>query len=218
MTTTRRLISTAALALGLLGAVAAPASATTVKHPAVARCFGHGAHKCPVRCYGHGTHKCPVKAPAHKVVKPAPKAAPAAVTGANDYPWVGQTGFDPYGFEMGTCGSYVAWQVRGRGFTYADTLGGNAASVLTQAPAFGATVTAAPAVGGIAVWTAGEDYTETSGAGVATVTGHAGDGGHVAIIDAVGPTGDLLVSEYNATAYLAFSQVWVSAPGNYLTF
>lgn len=106
---------------------------------------------------------------------------------ADDYPYTGQSGTDPWGFYKGYCTSFVAWRMnRNAGpMTFYNLMDGgrfsDAGNWAANARTLGIPVDTTPAVGAIAWWAAG------------TIS----PSGHVAYVEAVNANGSIVVEEYN---------------------
>lgn len=109
--------------------------------------------------------------------------APVSVKAADDYPYRGQSGVDPWNFYKGQCTSFVAWKLNNsNGVNFTNQYGsaskwGNAKTWGTVAQRLGIAVNRTPEVGSVAWW-------------------NNGTYGHVAWVSAV--NGDTItVEEYN---------------------
>ncbi len=125
---------------------------------------------------------------------------PPTACAADDYPYKGQSGVDPWGFYKGYCTSFVAWRMNrnagpmsftnfmdcGR-FSDAGNWGANAQKI-------GIPVNTTPAPGAIAWWGYGT---------VSTL-------GHVGYVEAVNADGTIVIEDYNYTVRLGYTRRIVS--------
>lgn len=132
-------------------------------------------------------HSAPIRAGIALLVALALLAPASPAMAADDYPYRGQTGVDPWGFYKGYCTSFVAYRMnRNAGpmsfYNYMDGGHfGNAGNWGPNAQKLGYPVNKTPAVGAIAWWAAGT---------ISTL-------GHVAYVEAVNSDGTVVVEEYN---------------------
>ena len=119
---------------------------------------------------------------------------------ADDYPYKGQSGVDPWGFYKGYCTSFAAWRMNrnaGMGsFTNFMDGGhfGDAGNWGANAQKIGIPVNTTPAVGAIAWWGYGT---------VSTL-------GHVGYVEAVNADGTIVVEDYNYTVPLGYTRRTIS--------
>lgn len=119
---------------------------------------------------------------------------------ADDYPYKGQSGIDPWGFYMGYCTSFAAWRMNrnagdgsftnfmdGGRFSDAGNWGANAQKL-------GIPVNTTPAVGAIAWWGYGT---------ISTL-------GHVGYVEAVNADGTIIIEDYNYSVRLGYTRRIVS--------
>jgi len=119
---------------------------------------------------------------------------------ADDYPYKGQSGVDPWGFYKGYCTSFAAWRMNrnaGMGsFTNFMDGGhfGDAGNWGANARKIGIPVNTTPAVGAIAWWGYGT---------ISTL-------GHVGYVEAVNADGTIVVEDYNYTVRLGYTRRTIS--------
>jgi len=119
---------------------------------------------------------------------------------ADDYPYKGQSGVDPWGFYKGYCTSFAAWRMNrnaGMGsFTNFMDGGhfGDAGNWGANAQKIGIPVNTTPAVGAIAWWGYGT---------ISTL-------GHVGYVEAVNADGTIVVEDYNYTVPLGYTRRTIS--------
>lgn len=127
-------------------------------------------------------------------------AGPSMAMAADDYPYKGESGTDPWGFYMGYCTSFAAWRMNrnagmgsftnrmdGGHFSDAGNWGANARKL-------GIPVDTTPAVGAIAWWGYGT---------VSTL-------GHVGYVEAVNADGTIIVEDYNYTVRRGYTRRTIS--------
>lgn len=128
-------------------------------------------------------------------------ATPTVALAADDYPYPGQTGVDPWGFYKSYCTSFVAWRMnRNAGpmsfYNYMDGgHWGNAGNWGANARALGYTVDRTPVAGAIAWWGYGT---------VSTL-------GHVAYVEVVNCDGTIVVEDYNYNVRLGYTRRTIAA-------
>lgn len=155
----------------------------------------------------------------------APASSASAYT--DDYPWRSDTtnSADSFGFTKRQCVSYAAWRLykaghrisnrtvkNGRTYYWgnADHWDSTALALGKQVRTYARYGKAAPKVGAIAQWNAGERSPYYVSGGVGTF--QAGSYGHVAWVASVYADGSVLVRQYNGTASRSYSTMRVKAP------
>jgi len=155
----------------------------------------------------------------------APARPAAAAT--DDYPWRTDTtnSNDTFGFTKRQCVSYAAWRLYKAGHRINNRTVKNGKTYYwgsayrwdSTAAALGKPIRtysrygkAAPRVGSIAHWNAGETSKYYANGGVGTYK--AGSYGHVAWVAAVYSDGSVLVRQYNGTGTRTYSTMRVKAP------
>ncbi len=161
----------------------------------------------------------PVPKPA-ATASPAPAPAKTAApvrTGTDDYPYRTATtnSYDDWGFTKRQCVSFAAWRLAQAGHAL-DNRAEGWGSALTWddvARQRGIAVTAAPAVGAVAHWNAGE-ASAYYGPGSTTANGRfaAGSYGHVGWVTHVYADGSAQVEQYNSGGDRSWSSMHVKAP------